>query len=95
MSNKSKEEILWQPQNQSAIKKQVREFADFYLHHGQIRNYVLVVLGVYTALLRLKWDDVYDFDNKHVLNSITITEKKTGKVKTFALNKDIVRAIIL
>jgi integrase len=81
-------------------KKQVRELADFYLRRGQVRNYVLVVLGIYTALrisdlLRLKWDDVYDFNTKRVLTSVTITEKKTGKVKTFALNKDAIHAIML
>ena len=78
-------------------KNQVRELAEYYLHRGQLRNYVLVVLGVYTALrisdlLRLHWDDVYDFEHCRVRESVTITEKKTGKVKTFALNKDVIKA---
>ena len=81
-------------------KKQVRELAEYYLRRGQLRNYVLVVLGVYTALrisdlLRLRWDDVYDFEHCRVRESVTITEKKTGKVKTFALNKDAIQAIKL
>jgi len=81
-------------------KQQVREFAGYYLHMGQIRNYVLIILGIHTALrisdlLRLRWEDVYDFDNVRIRTSITITEKKTGKSKTVALNKSIVNAINL
>jgi integrase len=81
-------------------KKQVRQLAEYYLNCGQLRNHVLVVLGVYTALrisdlLRLRWDDVYDFDNNHVRTSVTITEGKTRKSKTFALNRDAIRALTL
>jgi len=81
-------------------KHQVRQLAEHYLNRGQIRNYVLVVLGVHTALrisdlLRLCWDDVYDFGSQRIRTSVTITERKTRKVKTFALNKDAVRALTL
>jgi integrase len=38
---------------------------------------------------------VYDFENQRIRNSVTITEKKTKKTKTFALNKDAVRALTL
>jgi integrase len=81
-------------------KQQIRQLAEYYLNQGQIRNYVLVVLGVHTALrisdlLRLRWDDVYDFKNRRIRTNVTITEKKTRKVKTFALNKDAVRALTL
>jgi integrase len=79
-------------------KNQVRELAEYYLRRGQTRNYVLIVLGVHTALrisdlLRLRWDDVYDFDRNRVRESVAIVEKKTGKAKTFVLNKDAVRAL--
>ena len=72
-------------------KKQVRQLVEHYLNRGQIRNHVLVVLGIHSALrisdlLRLCWDDVYDFTNRCVRTSVTITEKKTKKSKTFALN---------
>ena len=81
-------------------KKQVRELAEHYLDRGQLRNHVLVVLGIYTALrisdlLRLRWDDVYDFENHRVRLSVTITEGKTRKSKTFAINKDVARALAL
>ena len=81
-------------------KKQIRELVEFYLQKGQTRNHVLIVLGLYTALrisdiLRLKWDDVYDFDRNRVRDSIDIVEKKTKKPKTIALNNNIVNALTL
>ena len=81
-------------------KNQVRELSEYFLNRGQTRNYVLIVLGVHTALrisdlLRLRWEDVYDFENRRVRTSVTITEGKTRKSKTFAINKDAVRALTL
>jgi len=81
-------------------KKEIRELVKFYLKRGQIRNHVLIVLGIHTALrisdlLSLRWDDVYDFEGKHVRASITIVEKKTHKPKTIALNKTAVNALAL
>jgi integrase len=81
-------------------KQQVRQLAEYYLQRGQIRNYTLVVISVYSALrisdlLRLRWCDVYDFEKRTVRKSVTIIEKKTRKAKTFALNKDVIRALTL
>ncbi|MDR2088079.1 MAG: hypothetical protein LBP73_01855 [Clostridiales Family XIII bacterium] len=47
-------------------KHQVRELSNYYFKRGQFRNCCLIVLGVHTALrvsdlLRLTWEDVYDF----------------------------------
>jgi integrase len=79
-------------------KNHVRQLIEYYLKLGQIRNYVLIALGVYTALrisdiLSLKCDDVFDFKNRKVRKSITLTEKKTGKSKIVALNKNLVAAL--
>jgi integrase len=81
-------------------KNQIRELANYYLKRGQLRNYVLIVVGVHTALrisdlLRITWGDVYDFEQKRVRSSITVTEKKTGKTKTIALNKTAVSALAM
>ena len=81
-------------------KNQVRALAEYYLQKGQPRNQVLIILGVHTALrisdlLRLTWDDVYDFEQEHVRVSIDITEKKTHKAKTIALNNKAVKALAL
>ena len=81
-------------------KHQVRELASYYLVRGEHRNHLLIVMGIHTALrisdlLRLTWNDVYDFDHKRFRESVTITEKKTHKAKTIALNHSILAALRL
>lgn len=81
-------------------KKELKELADYYLQKGQIRNYVLIIMGAYTALrisdlLQLRWSDVYDNNKDVFFVHITITEKKTGKTKTVALNKKVISALRL
>lgn len=61
-------------------KKQLKELADYFLRKGQLRNYILVVMGTYTVLrisdlLRLKWSDVYDEERQEFRTHITIIEK--------------------
>jgi len=79
-------------------KHQVKQFISHYYKTGQIRNYVLATLCVHTALrisdiLALTCNQVYDFQAHRPYNSITIAEKKTGKVKTIALHKNIITAL--
>ena len=79
-------------------RSQVRELAAYYLKRGEIRNHVLIVLGVHTALricdlLRLTWDDVYDFEKGRFRGSVSIVEGKTRKSKTLALNKRAISAL--
>ncbi len=74
-------------------KKQVKEILQYYHRKKQWRNYVLIALGLYTALrisdlLTLTWDSVYDFHGKQFRSHICITEKKTGKAKAIALNAE-------
>ncbi len=81
-------------------KKNVRELAEYYRRRGKLRNYALILLGVHTALrisdlLRLRWEDVYDFDTGNIKASITITEKKTKKTKSFPLNRAVVGALTI
>ena len=75
-----------------------RTLATHLLEKGEIRNYVMVTVGMYTALrisdiLRLYWDDVYDFEKSRVRREITVVEKKTRKARTIALNKNVVKAL--
>jgi len=79
-------------------KKQVHALINYYLHRGQIRNYTLITMGIYTALrigdlLRLTWGDVYDLNTKRIRKSITITESKTQKSKTIALHENCIIAL--
>jgi integrase len=99
------EQIFKEDTNMSATepirnKRHVRALAEYYLKLGKLRNHCLIVMGVCTALrvsdlLRLRWDDVYDFERDRVRESIVITEKKTGKTKIIAVNKSSARALSL
>ena len=73
-------------------KNQFRQLAEHYLKRGQ--------LGARTALrisdlLRLKWGDVYDENLDDFRAHVTLTERKTGKRKTIALNKRTINALRL
>lgn len=79
-------------------KKQFKTLTEYFLNKGQLRNYTMVIMGAYTALrisdlLRLKWTDVYDETLQTFRTHITITEKKTGKTKTIALNQQVLGAL--
>lgn len=81
-------------------KKQLKALAGYYLEKGQLRNYTLILMGTYTALrisdlLKLKWSDVYDEERRSFLPHIEVIEKKTGKIKTIALNKQVLAALKL
>lgn len=77
----------------------LHEFKDFYLERERnIRNYALCILGLNTALritdiLELRWGDLYDFSRDCFLEHLTITEKKTRKMNTIALNHSVVSAL--
>ncbi len=56
------------------------------------RNYTLIVLGLNTAfrisdLLQLKWKNVYDLSKMKFLEHISMTEQKTKKERTVAINQ--------
>lgn len=62
------------------------------------RNSLLIHLGINTALrisdlLHLTWQDVYDFNGKSFRNHLNITERKTGKINSIALNKNALLAL--
>lgn len=62
------------------------------------RNYLLIILGLNTALrisdlLTLKWADVYDFRKKGSRQHIELTEQKTGKYSCIYLNSSIQGAL--
>ena len=72
-------------------KNQLKALADYWLKRRNCRNYALIVLGVCTALrisdlLRLRWEDVYNFETETFRSHIAIIEGKTGKQKKIALS---------
>ena len=77
---------------------QVRALIDFYRERGNPRNHLLILMSLHTALrisdsLRITWHKMYDFEKSLPRKSFTITEHKTGKNKTIALNTSITSAL--
>lgn len=71
---------------------ELEAFRRYYMdEEPNLRNYAMICMGVNTALrisdlLKLKWKDVYDFDERHFKKHMIISEQKTGKESRIALN---------
>ena len=81
-------------------KKEIRALTGYYRKRGQIRNHVLIVLALHSALrigdlLRLRWEDVYDFERQCVKSCLDLVEQKTGKSKVIALHPNVAGALTL
>ena len=75
------------------IKKidEIHKLREFFYTKGEIRNYVLVTLGINTALrisdlLQLKWQDVWNFKLQIFKTYINVVEQKTGKTTNIYIN---------
>ena len=80
--------------------EQIELLKKYFLERGEIRNYALIVTGMNTSLrisdiLTLRWQDVYNFSTKTYRQHITLTEMKTGKSNTIAINEATVKALEL
>ncbi len=79
----------------------LQDFKNFYLYQKpNLRNYALCILGLNTALritdiLNLKWNDIYQFETSAFRPHLSITEKKTGKRNTIALNQAVTTSMTL
>ena len=63
------------------------------------RNYLLVVMGLNTALrisdiLKLQWDDVYDFERQKYREHLSIIEQKTDKSSLILINHNVREALM-
>ena len=81
-------------------KKELKALANYFLKRGELRNYCLVVLGTHTALrvsdlLALSWADVYDHERGRFRDHLVVTERKTGKSRCIALNREALHALSL
>ena len=79
-------------------KKHIKQISSYFINRGEFRNHLLFIMGIHTALrisdmLRLTWDDVYDFDNNRVRPEFFLIEKKTRKSKIIAVNQSVIEAI--
>lgn len=71
---------------------EIHELREFFYNKGEMRNYVLVTLGINTALrisdlLQIKWQDVWSFEGKNFKEHIVVSEQKTGKIANIYLNQ--------
>jgi len=76
-------------------KTQLQKFKEYYLlEKPVIRNYALIILGLNTAfrisdLLLLQWKDVFHEKENCCKDHIDITEHKTGKMRSVAVNESV------
>lgn len=81
--------------------KELEKFKQYYRgEKPNIRNYLLLTLGLNTALrvsdlLELKWRQVYDFEKKKLRTHLTLVEQKTGKHAQIYMNDSILKALML
>lgn len=80
--------------------EQINALKEYFLKKKEVRNYVLVVLGLNTSLrisdlLILRWKDVYNYRANAYRQHIAVTEKKTGKSNIVAINPAIIEALEL
>ena len=81
--------------NQNELEK----IKNYYLHQNpNRRNYLLIMMGLNTALrisdlLKLQYQDIYDFENNKIREHLIVTEKKTKKENVIYLNKEMRSAI--
>lgn len=82
------------------IKKivEIHKLRQFFYDKGEIRNYVLVTLGINTALrisdlLQLQWKDIWNFEWQRFKEHIVISEQKTGKMANIYLNQQCLESL--
>ncbi|MDR3349484.1 MAG: hypothetical protein LBO03_07775, partial [Acidaminococcales bacterium] len=74
-------------------KSDIKKMAAYWRQKGALRNCLLLVMGVHSALrisdlLSLTWEDAYDFAKGSCRARIELTERKTGKRKRFPLHRE-------
>lgn len=80
---------------------ELERLKDYYLYQApNLRNYTLITTGLNTALrisdIRLlKWNDVYDFTLNQFKGHIILTEQKTKKLTSIAINANLNHALSL
>lgn len=80
-------------------KKELEKFKNYYLEKGNPRNYLLIIVGLNTALrisdiLHLQWKDVYHHEKNCFRKHIDLYEQKTGKATSIAINKAVKEAML-
>lgn len=77
---------------------EIEKLKEYFLERGEVRNYVLITMGINTALrisdlLELKWGNVWNFTRHCFYQHITLIEQKTGKRQIIYLNTACVESL--
>lgn len=81
------------------LQSDLQKIKDYYrCVHPQPRNYLLIIIGLNTALrisdiLKLKWQDVYDLEAGKIRTHLTVREQKTKKISCIYMNENISGAL--
>lgn len=72
----------------------IEKMKNYFKKNDHIRDYALFILGINTALrisdlLKLKWEDVFDFERNVFVNHLVIREQKTHKRAVIMLNQNV------
>lgn len=82
-------------------KEKLEKFKEYYLLIKPVcRNYAMIILGLNTAfrisdLLNLQWRDVFSEKKNCFKDHICITEQKTGKERSVAINASVSDALLI
>lgn len=80
-------------------KEDLKKFLEYYKNDKpSARNYALISIGLHTALrisdiLKLKWKDVYNFEEEAFRSHLSVREQKTKKWNTIAVNPHLKNAL--
>lgn len=80
--------------------EQIESLKKYFLAKGEVRNYVLVTMGINTALrisdlLELCWGNVWNYSQNCFRKHLVIEEKKTKKQQIIYLNRACIDALQL
>ena len=79
---------------------ELKNFIDYYKQEElNPRNFCLIVAGLNTALrigdlLKLTWDDVFNFAENSFRSHLIVKESKTDKFQSIAINKELLDALL-
>ena len=81
-------------------REDVKKLVKYFLNLKQIRNYLLIMLGLHTSLrisdiLSLTWGDVYDHATKKIRTHIRLSEGKTKKYQQIKINFYLSEALLM
>lgn len=80
--------------------EEIKSLKEYFLSKGEVRNYVLITMGINTALrisdlLELRWKDVWNDSRSCFKKHLVIEEKKTKKEQVIYLNESCVDSLRL